>query len=157
MELIGKATIHPLLFYSGKVCGYATWIITILAWFGVGILDDAHLEGMRVLALALWGIGLLLSAISMIHLGSSTRLGLPATPTAFKTNGIYGFSRNPMYLGFDLLTLGAIVYHLHIAIAILGIYSIMIYHFIILSEEKFLRSCFGAEYQSYLKSVRRYL
>ena len=157
MELIGKAAIHPLLFYSGKVCGYATWIMTILAWFGVGILHSVPHGELRLLALALWGGGLLLSGISMLHLGSSTRLGLPATMTAFKTQGIYRFSRNPMYLGFDLLTLGAIVYHLHVVVAILGIYSIVIYHFIIRGEEMFLHERFGAEYLSYMRRVRRYL
>jgi len=157
MELIGKAAIHPLWFYSGKVCGYATWISTILAWFGVGILHGARHEGMRLLALALWGAGLLLSGISMLHLGASTRLGLPATLTAFKTHGIYRFSRNPMYLGFDLLTLGAIAYQLHAVVAILGIYSIVIYHFIIQGEEKFLRERFGAEYLGYMSRVRRYM
>lgn len=157
MELIGKAAIHPLLFYSGKVCGYVTWILTILAWAGVDILYGARLVGMRPLALALWGAGLLLSAISILHLGSSTRLGLPATLTAFKTHGIYRFSRNPMYLGFDLLTLGAIVYHLHVVVAILGMYSIVIYHFIIRGEEKFLHERFGAEYLDYMSRVRRYM
>ncbi len=32
MELIGKATIHPLIFYTGKISGYLTWINSFLSY-----------------------------------------------------------------------------------------------------------------------------
>jgi protein-S-isoprenylcysteine O-methyltransferase Ste14 len=104
----------------------------------------------------LWAVGLLLSAISLINLGASTRLGLPASQTSFKTHGIYRFSRNPMYLGFDLLTLGAIACNPHVVIAVMGLYSMIVYHLIILGEEKFLRQRFGDTYAEYADRVRRY-
>jgi len=31
MELIGKSTINPLVFYTGKISGYITWIVLILS------------------------------------------------------------------------------------------------------------------------------
>lgn len=157
MELIGKATIHPLAFYSGKFSGYATWTVALLAWSGVPRLPLARLPELRLLALALGAAGLLLAAASLAGLGRSTRLGLPATPTAFRTKGVYRFSRNPMYLGFDLLTLGAVAGSPHAVTAALGLYSVIVYHFIILGEERFLRRRFGAEFEEYAAKVGRYV
>jgi protein-S-isoprenylcysteine O-methyltransferase Ste14 len=84
-------------------------------------------------------------------------LGLPTEKTILKTNGIYRFSRNPMYFGFNLLTIASMLYWININVIILGIYSIIIYHLIILGEEKFLEERFGDEYFSYKKIVRRYI
>jgi protein-S-isoprenylcysteine O-methyltransferase Ste14 len=156
MELIGKPPIHPFLFYSGKFSGYVIWIVAILSWFDIAIVHGMGDGSLRALALALWAVGLLLAAVSLVNLGASTRLGLPAAQTTFKTRGIYRFSRNPMYLGFDLLTLGAMARNPHVVIAAMGAYSMVMYHLIILGEEQFLRQRFGAAYVEYQGKVRRY-
>jgi len=101
--------------------------------------------------------GLGLSVLSLINLGSSTRLGLPSEITTFKTNGLYKYSRNPMYVGFNFLTIASMLYVWHIIILFLGLYSIIIYHFIILGEERFMESRFGEEYINYKQKVRRYI
>ena len=62
-----------------------------------------------------------------------------------------------MYLGFDLLTLASIIFHINIVIALMGIYSLLIYHTIILGEEKYLERTFGEEYIKYKAQTRRYL
>jgi len=62
-----------------------------------------------------------------------------------------------MYFGFDCFTLAAILYTLNIMVIIPGVYSMVIYHFIILGEEKFLENRFGNEYVEYKKKVKRYL
>ncbi len=33
MDLIGKTTINPVLFYTGKISGYITWIIYVLTTY----------------------------------------------------------------------------------------------------------------------------
>jgi len=102
-------------------------------------------------------IGLIFTIISLINLGKSTRLGLPSNDTKLKTNGLYKYSRNPMYVGFDLITISAMIYILHWLIIILGVYSMITYHLIIKGEEKFMIKRFGEEYKNYQLRVRRYL
>ena len=157
MDLLGKTTIHPAIFFSGKVAGYSTWAIQFL--FSIGIVlfarvSDAYCES---LSLAFLVLRMFVIDISLINLGCSTRLGLPEEKTAFKSNGLYRISRNPMYVGFNLLTLSSMLYTLNVWVALLGIYSMVVYHLIIVGEEKFLAVRFGAEYAEYKKRVRQYM
>ena len=149
MSIIGRETIHPVLFYSGKVAGYLTWILVALSMIGAIRIAGTRLPWTYLASYMLLGIGVGLTVVSMVNLGPSTRLGLPNEETSFRKKGLYRISRNPMYLGFNLITLSSIVFHLSIVIVLLGVYSIVIYHFIILGEERFLLKAFGQEYQDY--------
>jgi len=40
MEVIGKPTINPLLFYSGKISGYIVWILFLFSIFKVDFLPE---------------------------------------------------------------------------------------------------------------------
>jgi protein-S-isoprenylcysteine O-methyltransferase Ste14 len=157
MDIIGKATINPVLFYSGKISGYISWIILFLLIFKINLIDRNSFVYSDYISYIILLAGLILSVFSMINLGRSTRLGLPTENTVFKTNGLYKLSRNPMYFGFNLVTISSMIYTLNIWIIILGIYSIIVYHRIILAEEKFLEDRFGIEYSNYKKKTRRYL
>ncbi len=156
MNLIGKTSINPVLFYSGKVSGYLTWIILLLALLNLPIIAIHTAPTLKYIAYVLLFTGLLLTILSLVNLGRSTRLGLPQEDTVFKSNGVYRLSRNPMYLGFDLLTLSAMLYTINPGLISLGFYSMMIYHFIILGEEKFLAQRFGNVYEEYKLKTRRY-
>ena len=157
MELIGKTTINPILFYSGKVAGYITWIVYLLFVSGVNLFELTVLIYRAYAAYFLGLIGLIFIVLSMISLGKSTRLGLPSDHTILKTRGLYKISRNPIYVGFNLLTISSMIYTFNIWIIILGVYSILIYHLIILGEERFLENRFEAEFLEYKKKTRRYL
>jgi protein-S-isoprenylcysteine O-methyltransferase Ste14 len=157
MKITGKPTINPLLFFSGKICGYVSWIVLALSLAGIKFPGSHTLFFNKVIALFLLAAGLLYTFISLVNLGRSTRLGLPEESTELKTSGLYNFSRNPMYLGFNLITVSSVVYTLNYTILIIGIYSIIIYHLIILAEEKFLEKRFGEQYLEYRRKVNRYL
>ena len=157
MNLIGTTTINPIFFYTGKISGYFTWIILFLAFFNIHYIEtNKHLCN-QYISIALLIAGLIFTVLSLLNLGRSTRLGLPTEITSFKTNGLYMYSRNPMYVGFNLITIASIVYSFNLIILIPGIYSVIIYHFIILGEEKFLENRFGKEYFDYKEKVRRYI
>lgn len=157
MNLLGKTPIHPILFYTGKICGYFTWILFLLSIFNLYKIEG-HSDRFFVLSSYILAvIGLIITMVSLINLGSSTRLGLPSGKTTLKTHGLYRLSRNPMYLGFDIFTLTSIIFFGNILVALIGIYSIVIYHFIIIGEEKYLEQRFGIKYIEYRKKVRRYI
>lgn len=155
MKLIGKPPINPIIFYSGKVAGYAVWLVLLIELISITGIDQLNTQ--KSFALLLAGISFVIIVISLINLGSSTSLGLPQENTEIKTDGLYKISRNPMYLGFNTLSLSAILFSNTFIILILGIYSTITYHLIILSEEKFLEDRFGNGYLDYKIKVRRYI
>jgi protein-S-isoprenylcysteine O-methyltransferase Ste14 len=157
MDLIGKTTIHPLLFYTGKVAGYICWVILLTSIFNIYQIGQAPHRFIEVLSDVFASMGLVLVAISLFNLGSSTRLGVPTEETVLKTSGLYRFSRNPMYLGFNLWTISAILITWNLYIGLMGIYSLIIYHFIILGEERFLKTRFGKDYLDFVNKTRRYI
>lgn len=157
MNIIGTATINPLLFYSGKFCGYTTWILLILSLTGVLQLQQYSSPVLVYFSVLCICAGSIFTVVSMINLGKSTRLGLPSEATEFKNNGIYRISRNPMYVGFNLFTIASIAGCANVFVALIGVYSMIIYHLIIKSEERFLEQRFGQTYIDYKKKVRRYL
>ncbi len=152
MNILGKSTINPLFYWSGKISGYF-----VMFYFFYAGNKIEHGSWLNILLLFLAYFGLLLVIISLLNLGSSARFGLPEEGTKLKTGGLYRISRNPLYFGFDLMTIAIILLFMNVWIAALGIYSIITYHFIILGEEKFLRERFGESYDSYSKKVRRYI
>ncbi|MBN2736750.1 MAG: isoprenylcysteine carboxylmethyltransferase family protein [Spirochaetales bacterium] len=157
MNIFGKATINPVLFMTGKISGYIVYIIFILELSGIITFSVHHLFMLQCIAFVIGAFSLGIMIISFLNLGSAIRFGIPADSTELKTHGLYRFSRNPMYLSFNLLILCAMLFTAHPVIICLGVYSIVIYHFIILGEEKFLEQRFGETFLQYKQKVRRYL
>jgi protein-S-isoprenylcysteine O-methyltransferase Ste14 len=159
MEILGKPAINPLVFYTGKISGYITWIILILQHTdNYWMVFEGELYNFQIyISYSLLGLSAFLITISLLNLGKSTRFGIPTEETKLKTKGIYSVSRNPMYLGFNLLTISAIIYTSSIFVFVLGIYSIIVYHLIIKAEESFLEQRFGNEFLIYKSKTRRYI
>jgi len=155
MRLIGKSPINPVLFFSGKIAGYAIWGVLLVELTAID--EFAQLNTQKLTALILAFCGLAFMICSLVNLGASTRLGLPEERTALKTAGIYRISRNPMYLGFNLLSVSAVLYTHNLIVLVLGMYSIFTYHLIILAEERFLEKRFNDKYLEYKRKVHRYL
>ncbi|HMN12077.1 MAG TPA: isoprenylcysteine carboxylmethyltransferase family protein [Bellilinea sp.] len=156
-EFLGKPALNPWLFYSGKISGYIA-----IAYYGLDILRRPnpadHVEPfMRVLSYLFLAAGLILVLLSLPALGKSLRFGLPTTETALKTEGLYRYSRNPIYLGINLISLAAILGTLNLWVTLLSLFSAVTYHLIIMAEEKFLLERFGEPYREYMSRVGRYL
>ena len=83
---------------------------------------------------------------------------IPFNPTTrIVSHGIYRFSRNPMYAGFGLWTLGVafLVNSVWMLLAVpIGI--VVTDRFVITKEEQYLKRKFGEEYLRYKRRVRRW-
>jgi protein-S-isoprenylcysteine O-methyltransferase Ste14 len=72
--------------------------------------------------------------------------------------GVYGVTRNPMYVGNALITLGmTIVLGSPLGYVILIPFFLFVYQAIVAAEEAYLRNKFAAEYEQYAASVNRYV
>ncbi len=69
---------------------------------------------------------------------------------------IFRISRNPMCVGFDLLTLSAVLKLGHRLLLVLGVYSIVVCHLIILGEEAYLASVFGEANEARMQEPTKY-
>lgn len=79
-------------------------------------------------------------------------------PSKLVANGPYSWSRNPMYLGFLLITMGTALLFANV-LAFVGpvLFFGFISTFIIPLEESMLTKGFGKSYASYKKKIRRWV
>lgn len=103
-------------------------------------------------------IGDLIFLISVLCMKDSWRAGIPdRDKTELVTDGIYSYSRNPAFLGFDLQYIGVLLMYCNLLTLMFTIFAIIMLHMQILQEERYLESVFGSEYQEYRHKVFRYL
>ena len=82
----------------------------------------------------------------------------PGATTALVVSGIYGVTRNPMYLGFLFLLLAEVVWLANpIALLIAPGFVLYLNQFQIVPEEMALQSRFGAQFDAYATRVRRWV
>ena len=82
----------------------------------------------------------------------------PEAATALVSSGIYGISRNPMYVGLALFLLAWVMYLSSPWVSI-GVVGFVLYmnQFQIEAEERALKDIFGPEFSRYQAKVRRWL
>lgn len=72
-------------------------------------------------------------------------------------DGMFGYTRNPAYLGIDFLVVGMTLNVPNIFNIVLSVLLIILFHIKIVTEEKSLKDRFGEEYIDYKKKVHRYI
>ena len=97
--------------------------------------------------------------ISVVTMRDSWRAGVSKTDkTELVTDGIYQISRNPAFLGFDLVYIGILLMFFNPWLLIASVFAILMFHLQIVNvEEDFLLENFGQEYLAYKKKVNRYI
>lgn len=115
-------------------------------------------DSLRYIGLLISAFGDIIFLISVITMKNSWRVGISKNDkTKLITNGIYKISRNPAFLGFDLMYIGVILLYSNPFTIILSIFAITMLHLQILEEEKYLEKSFKDEYISYKNKTNRYL
>jgi protein-S-isoprenylcysteine O-methyltransferase Ste14 len=142
------------------VFGLPLLLAFVLEWlFPLGFF-----EALPALVLYLGGALLIVIAVSVIVSArrAFARHGQPTDPghptREMISSGIFGFSRNPLYLGAALFVLGVSVFAGLSWMLILFIPMLMLCHVIlILPEERYLLDLFGDTYRLYTKRVHRWI
>jgi protein-S-isoprenylcysteine O-methyltransferase Ste14 len=79
-------------------------------------------------------------------------------PSSLVTRYPYNYSRNPIYLGFLLITVGtAIVLSSLTTFLASVIFYLVVNTVVIPFEEKRLQDVFGVDYEEYKRAVRRWM
>ena len=113
----------------------------------------------RGIALVLVAVGLLIEGAAGGHFHRAGTAVEPWKPsTALVTTGIYGLTRNPIYVGFTAIYIGlAVGLDSPLAAAMILPCLIVIDRFVIVREEAYLERKFGEAYRAYKGKARRWL
>ena len=96
--------------------------------------------------------------LSVLCMKDSWRAGIPdKNETELITTGIYRFSRNPAFLGFDFMYIGMLLMYGNLLTLVFSVFAIVMLHLQILQEEEYLVNTFGSPYEEYCRHVFRYL
>ncbi|CAA0122560.1 Uncharacterised protein [Halioglobus japonicus] len=128
--------------------------------------SNEYFPGPRFLSLTWQIVGGILIVIGLgllvIANGLFTRAGTGVIPfrnvSALVTEGIYRYTRNPMYLGMLAVLLGcALTVGATFALLVPPVFAVIIELRFIRPEEAMLREIFPQDYPAYCERVRRWL
>lgn len=109
--------------------------------------------------LLLLGFFILISAVRLFRKDQTTVNPLsPEQATKLVTDGIFKYSRNPMYLGMTLV-LGsmAVFFNLLGGVILIALFCLYITKFQIIPEERAMRDLFSDDFDKYTKVTRRWI
>lgn len=108
------------------------------------------------LMIASFGTGIFIVAVRTMR--DNWRVGFGEEQvTELVTTGIYRYSRNPAFVGFDCLYVGIAMVFPNLLTLLLAISALVLFHFQIKQEETYLLTEFGESYRNYQQKVRKYL
>jgi protein-S-isoprenylcysteine O-methyltransferase Ste14 len=157
INMDGEPPIHRTLFYLSKYAILLLWAGMVSQSWGMDLSSITIPGSVKWVALSLWAAGFTLLFIGRSGLGESFRIGSPKEQTLLRVEGLFRFSRNPMYLGVFGTLLASVLYTSNPFLLLVGIFVVTVHHMIVLAEEQYLRKVFGERYQEYCHRVRRYL
>lgn len=140
------------------VCALAMIVLAFLMP-DFGISGGDPLKSAVASMLAAVGIAFAVAGVVQFRMKRTTVHPMhPERASALVSDGVYGLTRNPMYLGMALLLAGFAVYALHLSgvlatVAFVG----WIMRFQIMPEERAMEARFGAAYANYCRRVRRWI
>jgi protein-S-isoprenylcysteine O-methyltransferase Ste14 len=116
----------------------------------------------NVLAVFIAVVGALICSLGVASFRRANTTVNPITPdkaSALVVDGIYRFSRNPMYLGFLFLLVAWAIFLANWPALMLAppVFVIYMNKFQIVPEEKTLSALFGDDFESYKCLVRRWI
>lgn len=152
----GKTGFVRLVELTMKV---AAIIVLLVGVISIGLNTNSLPMYARIIGIALALAGDAVFICAVITMRDSWRAGVSETDkTELVTGGIYQISRNPAFLGFDLVYIGILLIFFNWGLFVVSVFAIIMFHLQIVNvEEKFLIETFGEEYLAYRRKVNQYL
>lgn len=137
----------------------ATYIVPVVEVISIVLGTTVFPIGIRVVGICIGFLGVIVFVISVVTMRDNWRAGVSKTDkTELVTNGIYQISRNPAFLGFNLVYIGILLMFFNLGLFIASAFAALMFHLQIVNvEEDFLLAAFGEEYLEYRKRVCRYI
>lgn len=116
-------------------------------------------QNLIALGVLLIGLGFMFSGVREFKKLQTTVNPLdPAAATTLATSGVFGLTRNPMYLGMSFILLASCIYHgAWLGLPLIILFMAYITMFQIRPEEKAMQDLFGDAYEDYKANVRRWI
>lgn len=143
----------PLLYAGGLGAGLALDFLLLRIPTG---LPEALRYGLAVILIVAAGALITSAFVGFRRAGTHAEPWRPST--SIVTDGVYAFTRNPMYVAMALFYV-ALALALDSVIALLFLIPllIVIHYGVILREERYLEAKFGDPYRQYKRAVRRWI
>lgn len=152
----GKQGIQKKIEIMMKGATIATFIIEILSIY---LNTTTFPLIIRIMGIFLGIIGDIVFIASVLTMKDSWRVGVSyEEKTDLITDGIYQISRNPAFLGFNLVYLGMCLMFFNTILLIISLLAMIMFHLQIkYVEESFLKQEFKEQYLQYYQQVNRYI
>ena len=152
----GKTGFVKFIEVTLKISTYVLPIIQFISiiW-NIGTANIA----IRIIGCVITTVGVLTFILSVAQMKDNWRAGVQREDkTNLVTTGIYSISRNPAFLGFDLMYIGILFTFFNWYLFFATGFVLLFFHLQIVNvEEEFLMEAFGEEYIKYRAKVCRYI
>ena len=139
-----------------RVMSVATVLTVVLGLASILQAPVMDMAGVRIAGILAGTLAVIIFAAATITMKDSWRVGIPEEKTSLVTKGIYRWSRNPAFVGFDLLYLAMCLMFFNIPLVVVSVWAAVMLHLQILQEEEHMSKSFGREYEEYKMHTLRY-
>ena len=137
----------------------STYVLPIIQFISIlCYIGTAHIA-LSIIGCVITAVGVLTFILSVAQMKDNWRAGVQREDkTNLVTTGIYSISRNPAFLGFDLMYIGILFTFFNWYLFFATGFVLLFFHLQIVNvEEEFLIEAFGEEYIKYRAKVCRYI
>lgn len=139
-----------------RIMSFSNIIQIIAMVLSVIIIDNSNNIYLKTISIILGILSVLFFSLATITMKNNWRVGIPEEKTSLVNTGIYKWSRNPAFVGFDLLYISTTIMFFNIPLLITTVASIITLHIQILQEEKHMTKMFENDFNNYTKHTCRY-
>ena len=156
-DQIARGQKEKSLFLTEAIMKIATYSIVIAEVISIYFNTAFSFAIPRIIGISFGIIGVVFFGMAVYTMRDSWRAGISKSDkTELVVTGIFNISRNPAFLGFNLVYIGILLMFFNWTLLIFTIFAITMLHLQILQEEKFLPIVFGENYLAYKERTKRY-